>query len=87
MTLYLVKHGSSDYRLHRIDGTELATWSSDPREASDGAIPEMVDGIASAHNGASILGDAQARRDHAKVVTGDWAYRDKAEHGSSEVPW
>lgn len=91
MTLYLVKHGSNDYRLQRSDGAELDTYTSDPRTDSNGnptdPIPDFVDSIAAAHNGASILGDKQARREHGKIVGGNWVYRDIAEHGQSEVPW
>jgi len=85
MSLYVVKHGSSDYRLHRSDGTEIDTFDSDPRD-SETLIPDLVDSVAAAHVGASILGDQQARRDHAQVVNGDWNYRDLTLNGET-VPW
>lgn len=91
MTLYLVKHGAGDFRLHNPDGTEIDTYASDPREDANGnetnPVPDLVDSLAAAHNGASILGDKAARRDHAKATNGDWVFRDVAEHGASEVPW
>lgn len=42
MTYYIVKHGSSDYRLHREDGTEVATWSSDPRDGNKVSIHQEI---------------------------------------------
>lgn len=91
MTLYLVKHGAGDFRLHRQDGTELDQYASDPRTDANGnptnPVPDFVDSLAAAHNGASILGDKNARRDHAKATTNDWSFRDVSEHGQSEVPW
>jgi len=91
MTLYLVKYSDTDFRLHREDGTEIGTFTSDPREDAEGnrinPVPDFVDSVAEHHAGASILGDPDARRDHAKVLSGDWVFRDVEEHGSSEVPW
>jgi len=91
MTLYLVKYSDSDFRLCREDGTEIDSFSSDPRENAEGEpknpIPDFVDSVAKKHGGASILKDRNARRDHAKILTGDWCFRDVEEHGESEVPW
>lgn len=84
MILYLVKHDSGDYRLHRPDGTELDTWSSDPREGE--TVANLLDAVAAAHPGASILGDAQARQDFARIVSSDWAYRDVTIPDET-VPW
>jgi hypothetical protein len=87
MTLYLVKHGSNDYRLQDADGTEIDTWSSDPRESSEGVIPTLVDGIAnSAYPADDLLGDPTVRKRHAMVVAGQWHYRDLTIPDET-VPW
>jgi len=33
MSYYIVKHGSNDWRTHLEDGTELATYASEPTMA------------------------------------------------------
>lgn len=92
MSLYLVKHASGDWRLHRSDGSEITTWSSDPREDSNGnpvtPIPAFVDGIAgtTSTSGDAVLGDPQGRTDHVMAVAGDWNYRDLTLDGET-VPW
>ena len=83
MTLYLVKHGEEDYKLHREGGEVIAGkgWIKQPSEM------EMVEALADEHSGASILGDPDARWEYTEIVTGEVAYLDVAEHGESEVPF
>lgn len=81
MTLYLVKHGADDYRLHRADGSQIGeTKTTRPTDRA------MVDMLAAEHNGASILGDPDARREYTDVVTGAVRFRDLTIDGES-VPW
>jgi hypothetical protein len=81
MTLYLVDHGDDDYRLHRYrdeSHSELYRFTG----FSD--WPEQIDiiyGLADAHNGASILGDPDARRDTIELCVGEWVKR-----ASNDVP-
>lgn len=80
MTLYIVKHGDNDYRLHAEDGTELGSGTNRPDAR------EMVDWLAEYHNGASILGNVTARRRYTDIVTGEVRYRDLTIDGET-VPW
>ena len=80
MTLYLVKHAEGDYRLHVEDGTELGAGSSRPDKRT------QVDWLADYHNGASILGDPNARSHYTDIVAGGVNYRDLTIDGET-VPW
>lgn len=80
MTLCLVKHASNDFRLHRADGTELNTGSERPDKRT------QVDWLAAYHNGASILGDPDARKQFTDIVADDVRYRDLTVPDET-VPW
>lgn len=80
MTLYLVKHADSDYRLHLEDGTVIHTGTTRPDERA------MVDWLAEYHNGASILGNPDARRHFTDIVTGAVNFRDLTV-SEETVPW
>lgn len=80
MTLYLVKHGSNDFRLHKADGTELNSGTARPDRRT------QVDWLAQYHNGASILGDPAARAQYTDIVTGAVRYRDLTIPDET-VPW
>jgi len=82
MTLYVVKHGSSDYRLHREDGTDIGSpnWTEQPSQM------DMVEALAAEHNGASILGDPDARWEYTEIVTGEVTFRDLT-ISDETVPW
>jgi len=80
MTLYLVKHGAEDYRLHAEDGTELNSGTDRPDERT------MVDWLADYHNAASILADPDARAQFTDIVTDAVRYRDLT-ISDETVPW
>lgn len=82
MTLILVKYGASDYRLHRDDATELGAFD----ERAD--IAMMRSTCHTANGGPqSIHTNARALKDDTCLLTGDWVYRDVAEHGPDEIPF
>lgn len=80
MTLFVVKHGNNDYRLHTEDGTELHSGTSRPDQRT------QVDWLAEYHNGASILGDPDARQQYTDIVAGAVKYRDLT-ISDETVPW
>lgn len=82
MTLYLVKHGSDDYRLHKQDGTEMSTWSSRP------SPPEMAVGVSEHHGNPSKGkgGPPAFVKDDTRISIGDWEYHDLA-GGRANLPW
>jgi len=81
MTLYLVKHGSNDYRLHRADGSEISSPMSSRPDART-----QVDMLTDEYNGANILDDPTARRLYTDIVTGEVRYRDLTIPDET-VPW
>lgn len=80
MTLYVVKHGTDDWRFHKSDGTEISSGTSRPDQRT------QADWLATYHNGASILGDPDARRQFTDIVTGDVVVKDLTASGET-VPW
>lgn len=81
MTLYLVKHGSSDYRLHKDDGTEVGpSWSVKP-ESGD-IRTEIINSISLVE-----LSDVETLVELVSDISdGDWNYRDLT-IDSETVPW
>lgn len=80
MTLYLVCHGESDYRLYTKDGTEIGSGPERPNGRT------QVDWLAEYHNGASILADPDARKQFFDIATDGVVYRDLTIDGET-VPW
>jgi|GEM_PF-5721563 len=80
MTLYIVKHGADDYRMHAVDGTVLGQGSAHPDART------KVDWLSEYHNGASILANPTARAQYTDIVTGSVKYRDLTRDGEG-VPW
>jgi hypothetical protein len=82
MTLYLVKHGKDDYRLHRDNGDEISNpnWSERPTKM------DMVEALAEEHNGASILANPNARLEYTEIITGEVSFRNQT-LDESTVPW
>lgn len=74
MTMFLVKHGTNDYRLHREDGTEIATWTSDPRDGNLVGIHQ------------AILEDFGLSSATAQSVA-EWYVNGFAYRRSGETPW
>lgn len=80
MTLYLVKYGADDWRLHADDGEEIGSGQDRPDKRT------QVDWLSNFHNGASILSNPEARGDYTDIVTGEVRYRDMTMDGET-VPW
>jgi len=80
MTLYLVKHGSNDWRLQTADGTVIGSGQERPSTRT------QVDWLADYHNAASILGDPTARKQFADLVAGGVNFRDNT-RDSTSLPW
>lgn len=85
MTLYLVRHGSGDVRLHDDAGTELFTLSSNPMD-SDGPERDLVEAFETANPGVDFLGNDDVRPHFVDLITNNWNYLDLTAKGQT-TPW
>lgn len=81
MSLYLVFE-AGEYTLHAEDGQQInsTSWTEWPTQM------ELVEALAEEHQGASILGNPDARWQYTQIVTGDIAFRN-LRIDDETLPW